>query len=296
MSKETDQLASDYTAASVQLAGQTTQVEAGFFQLNDEIDFEEFYPNGIIEFIKGDAVKQISESASILPDSLQPPIVMTDVLIDRINEIFDIDFLDLSSIDKTLLSSEISSIFDDISIPTEDTITAWVDNYSKFVAAASEEGVIIPSKFREIQLVTTDISLDSFLSRTNTRRLVIIGLNNLTYPFITSRFKVDGVLQATLVDAVGSTGDNNITFSSLLVETGVGEIKKGNEVLITNNAKNDSQLKQQKTVVSYIDEDNGFIRINDPLLFDLDSTISVKIHQFGKGQILSPGELIKIPK
>ena len=296
MSKETDQLASDYTAASLELAEQTTQVEAGFYQLNDEIDFEEFYPNGVIEFIKGDGVKKISDAAGIIPDSLQPPIVITDALIDRINEIFDIDFLDLSSIDKTLLSTEISSIFDDIPIPTADSITAWVDNYSKFIAAALEEGVIIPSKFREIQLVTTDISLDSFLSRTDTRRLVIIGLNKLAYPFITPRFKVLGALQATLVGAVGSTDDELISFTSLTKETGVGEIKKGNEILITNNALNDSQLNQQKTILDYVSEDTNIIRISDPLLFDLDSTFSVKIHQFSKDQILSPGELIKIPK
>ena len=296
MSTETDKLASDYTAASLELAAQTTQVEDGFYQLNNDIDFEEFYPNGIIEFIKSDGVKQIADSANILPDSLQPPIVITDTLINRIGEIFDIDFLDLSSIDKTLLSNEISGIFDDIPIPTADSITTWVDNYSKFIAAALEEGVIIPSKFREIPLVSTDISLDSFLSRTNTRRLVIIGLNNLAYPSITSRFKVVGVLQATLVDAVGLTDDELISFTSLTKETGVGEIKKGNEVLITNNAKNDEQLKQQKTVLDYVSEDTNIIRISAPLLFDLDDTFSVKIHQFSKDQILSPGELIKIPK
>ncbi len=296
MSTETDKLASDYTAASLELAAQTTQVESGFYQLNDEIDFEEFYPNGIIEFIKGDGIKQIADAANIIPDSLEPPIVITDTAIDRINEIFDIDFLDLSSIDKTLLSNEMSDFFGDIPIPTEDSITAWVDSYSKLVAAALEEGVVIPSKFREIPLVSTDISLDSFLRRTNTRKLVIIGLNNLAYPHITPRFKVVGVLEATLVDAVGVTDDELISFTSLTKETSIDEIKKGSAILITNNAVNDSQLKQQKTTLDYISEDTNIIRISDPLLFDLDSTFSVQIHQFSKDQILSPGENIKIPK
>ena len=296
MSTETDQLASDYTAVSVELAEQTTQIGDGFYQLNDDIDFEEFYPNGIIEFIKTDGVKQISDSAGITTDSLQPPIVISDEIIDRVNEIFDVDFLDLSSIDKTLLSSEINDIIDSIPIPTQDQITEFLDSYSKFVAAAAEENVIIPSKFREVQLASTDISLDSFIKRTNTRKTVIIGLNNLTYPFITARFKVAGVLQATLVDATGSTGDELINYTALLKESGVEEIKKGNEIIITNSAKNLSDLKQQKTILDYISEDTNTIRINNALLFDLDSTFEVKIHQFSKDQILSPGELIKIPK
>ncbi|MCK5608171.1 hypothetical protein KAR91_40190, partial [Candidatus Pacearchaeota archaeon] len=249
MSTETDQLASDYTAVSVELAEQTTQIGDGFYQLNDDIDFEEFYPNGIIEFIKTDGVKQISDSAGITTDSLQPPIVISDEIIDRVNEIFDVDFLDLSSIDKTLLSSEINDIIDSIPIPTQDQITEFLDSYSKFVAAAAEENVIIPSKFREVQLASTDISLDSFIKRTNTRKTVIIGLNNLTYPFITARFKVAGVLQATLVDATGSTGDELINYTALLKESGVEEIKKGNEIIITNSAKNLSDLKQQKTIL-----------------------------------------------
>ena len=56
MSKEADQLASDYTRASLELATQTTQIGDGFYQLNNEIDFEELYPNGVIEFIKTESV------------------------------------------------------------------------------------------------------------------------------------------------------------------------------------------------------------------------------------------------
>ena len=296
MSTETDKLASDYTVASVELAEQTTQIGDGFYQLNDDIDFEVFYPNGIIEFIKTDGIKQIADVAGITTDSLLPPITISDDLIDRINQIYEIDFLELSSIDKTLLSTEINDIIDEFSIPTQDQITEYLDNYSKFVAAATEENIIIPAKFREVQLASTDISLDSFIKRTNTRKTVIIGLNNLAYPFITARFKVAGVLQATLIDATGSVTDEIINFTGLLKESGVDEIKKGNEVIITNNAKEKSELKEQKTILNYISEDTNTIRINDPLPFDLNANFTVKIHQFSKAQILSPGEFIRIPK
>ena len=296
MSTETDKLASDYTVASVELAEQTTQIGDGFYQLNDDIDFEVFYPNGIIEFIKTESVKKIADAAGITTDSLLPPITISDDLIDRINEIYEIDFLELSSIDKTLLSTEIDDIINEFSIPTQDQIVEYLDNYSKFAASATEENIIIPFKFREVQLASTDISLDSFIKRTNTRKTVIIGLNNLAYPFITERFKVAGVLQATLINATGSVTDEIINFTGLLKESGVDEIKKGNEVIITNNAKDKSELKEQKTILNYISEDTNTIRINDPLVFDLDSTFTVKIHQFSKAQILSPGEFIKVPK
>jgi hypothetical protein len=296
MSKETDQLASDYTAASVELAQQTTQMGAGFYQLNNDIDFEEFYPNGVIEFIKTDDVKRIADIADIQTDSLAPLVLLTDEQIDRFNEIAEIDFLSLTSIEKTLLSNEMIDLFDSVSVPDADQFTTFINDYSKFVAAAAEENIIIPSKFRTIQVASTDISLDSFLSRTNTIKTVIIGLNNLAYPHITARFKLVGVLQGTLVDATGSTGDENINYTSIIKETGVDEIKKGNEVIITNNAKDMSLLKQQKTILDYISEDSNLIRINDPLLFDLDSTFTVKIHKFSKAKILSPGESIKIPK
>jgi hypothetical protein len=295
MTKETDELASDYTEASLILAEQTTQVGSGLYQLNDKIDYEENYPNGVIEFLKTDEVKQIADLAGVIPESIQPPIVITDALIDRVNEIFEVDILNLSSVEKTLLSSEIQNIINDIPIPTQDIITTWAENYSKFVAAAAEGSIIIPSKFRTVQIASTDISLDAFIKRTNTRKVVIIGLNKLSYPHITRRFKVPGVLQATLVSATGLTSDDNILFTSLSKEIGAGEVKKGNSVIITNNAQSTDQLKQQKTILDYVDEDSGFIRISNPLPFDLDDTFDVKIHQFSKDQILAHPEFIKIP-
>lgn len=296
MSKETDQLASDYTDASVELAMQTTQVGDGFYQLNDEIDFSEHYPNGIIEFVKTEGLKAIADSAGISADSLVPPTLMTDETIDRFTEIAKIDFLSLSSIDKTLLSSEIKELFAGIQIGSIDQVTEFLDNFSKAAAAAIEENVIIPSKFREIEVASTDISLDSFIRRTNTRKTIIIGLNNLVYPYLSARFKVPGVLQGTLNSPTGTEGSEVINFTTITKEIGVGNIKKGDEILITNSAQKTSELKQLKTIMDYIDEDNGIIRINNALPFDLDAEFTVKIHQFRKGQILSPGEIIKIPK
>lgn len=296
MSKETDQLASDYTDASVELAMQTTQVGDGFYQLNDKIDFSEFYPNGVIEFVKTDDVKKIADSAGVDTDSLLPPTLMSDETIDRFTEIAKIDFLNLSSIDKTLLSSEIKELYAGIQIASVDEVTAFLDNFSKFATAAAEENVIIPSKFREIEVASTDTSLNSFLNRTGTRRTDIVGLNNLIYPYLSERFKVPGVLQGTVTDPVGDEGSLLINFSTITKEIGVSKLKKGDEILITNSAQNTPELKQLKTIMEYFSEDDGIIRINDALLFDLDSEFTVKIHQFRKGQILSPGETIKIPK
>lgn len=296
MSKETDKLASDYTKAALQLAEHTTQMGGGFYQLNNNINFEDLYPNGVVEFIETGDVKDIADKAGVPTSDLLPPITLSDEAINRINEIFELDFLVLDDQTKTSLSREISNLINDISIPTADELLLKLEGYSKFVTQATEEAIIVPSNFRFIQIASTDISLDAFVNRTNTRKTDIIGLNNLVYPYITARYKVPGVLQASLTDSVGITGEKNINYTSLAKISGSGDIKAGNQVLITNNAKNTDDLKQMKSNLDYISEDSNLIRIATPLLFNVDGSFEVSIHLFSTDRILSPGESIKIPK
>ena len=191
---------------------------------------------------------------------------------------------------------DVEDIINDIEIPTADQLTLFIDSYTKFVAAAQAENISFPTNFREIDLVSTDTSIDSFLARTGIRKLVAIRINNLVYPFITERFHVPSQLQGTLVDATGSEGEKTITFSDINKNTGVTEISAGSRILITNNAKQRKDLLQQKILIEWYSEDVNLIHLGVPLLFDLDSTHVVQIYQYTIDEVLSPGETIKIPK
>jgi len=158
------------------------------------------------------------------------------------------------------------------------------------------ENAPFPTNFREIQLVSTDTSIDSFLARTGIRKLVLIKSNNLVYPFITERLRVPSQLQAAVNEATGSEGDTTISFLTLSKEIGVTSIKVGSILLISNNAKELEDLVQQKVSIDYISETDQIIRLASGLLFDLDSTHVIEIYQYTKDQVLSPGDLIKIPQ
>jgi hypothetical protein len=294
---EIELLGSDYVGAQRRLSEQVTQLGGGFYQLARESDFEDRYPNEIDEFLTTDSVKKLASEAGINPLTLKPPFDIPDETVNEINDILDsADPLTLNDAELTKLRSDVDNVLDGITVPTVDELTNWAAAFKQFVTVASEQNVSFPTNTREIELVSTDISLDSFLDRTGVRKLVIIRINKLVYPFITSRLHVPSDLQGTLVDATGSKDDNNIYFSDVNKEPGVSEIKAGSIVLISNNAKEISQLEQQKIDVEFYSEESMNVRLKDPLLFDLSTEHVVQLYQYTADKVLSPGDLIKIPK
>lgn len=297
MADETEALGSDWTEATNQLSQHTTQIGGGFYQLIKDSDYEDRYPNAINDFVETEGFKKIAAKAEVTTNELKPPLSISDDVINDIQNIFDsADPLNMTDEELTSLRADVSTIINGLSLPTIETINSFISAYTKFVAAASTENAPFPTNFREIQLVSTDTSIDSFLARTGIRKLVAIQSNNLVYPFITERFRVPSQLQATVTGATGSEGETTIPYLTLNKEIGVTSIKVGSILLITNNAKELEDLIQQKVSIDYISETDQIIRLSSGLLFDLDSTFVVEIYQYTKDQVLSPGDLIKIPQ
>lgn len=294
---EKELLGSDLIEAQIALAEQTTQIGGGFYQLAQETDWEDRYPNAIDEFLKTDGVKKIAETAEVEPSLLKPPFEISD---DTINEIDDIlnsaDPLTMTDAQFVSLRSDVSTIINDIDIPTSDELILFVDTTKKFVSAALSENISIPTNTREITLVSTDTSLDAFIARTNIRKLIAIRINKLVYPFITERYKIPSQLQATLSGVTGALESQTIYYTGITKEVGVTALLAGSRILITNNAKDLEKLEQQKVVVEWISEDSQTIQVVDPLLFELDDEYVVQIYQYTADEVLSPGDLIKIPK
>ncbi len=298
MADETERelLAGTIIEAETQLAFQTTQRAAGFYELARQTDFESQYPNALNEFVQTESVTEIAEKAGVTPNELKPPFSFSDDAIARINEVFAADPLTMSDADLTQLRSSVQTIINGVTIPTVDELQDFFVKYKSFVAVASRENTPFPTNFREIQLVSTDTDIDSFLARTGIRKLVAIDSNNLAYPFITERYQIPSQLQATVLGTIGLEGDDTITYTSIEKNIGVVEIGPGSKLLITNNTKNINDLLQQKILIDWISEESQTIRLASPLLFDLNDSFLIRIYQYTAYQILSPGDSIKIPK
>lgn len=297
MADETEELGSDWTEATNQLSQNTTQIGGGFYQLIKDSPYEDRYPNAINDFVETEGFKKIATKAGVTTDELKPPLSISDDVINDIQNIFSsADPLNMSDAELTALRSDVNKIINGLSIPTIDQINTFINAYTKFVSVALSENAPFPVNFREIQLVSTDTSIDSFLARTGIRKLVAIQSNNLVYPFITERLRVPSQLQATVNETTGSKDDTTISFTTLSKEIGITSIKVGSILLISNNAKDIKDLIQQKISIDYISETDKIIRLNSGLLFDLDSTFVVEIYQYTKDQVLSPGDFIKIPQ
>jgi len=297
MADEIEALGSDYTEASNQLSQHTTQIGGGFYQLIKDSDYRERYPNAINDFVETEGFRKIAAKAEVTTDELKPPLSISDDVINNIQEIFDsADPLNMSEDELTALRADVDTIINGLSIPTIEQINEFTNAYTKFVAAALTENAPFPTNFREIQLVSTDTSIDSFLARTGIRKLVAIKSNNLVYPFITERLRVPSQLQATVTGSEGVKDEITVSYLSLSKEIGITSIKAGSILLISNNSKEFKNIIQQKISIDYISETDQIIRLNSGLLFDLDSTFVVEIYQYTKNQVLSPGDLIKIPQ
>jgi hypothetical protein len=294
---EEELLGSEYISAKNQLFQQANQMGGGFYQLARETDFEERYPNAIDDFLKSESVAEIADKAGVGTDALKPPIDISDETISQINSILDsADPLNMTDDQLETVRSDVDDIVGNTSVPTADELTAFINAYSQFVSNASAENISFPTNTREITLVSTDTTLDNFIARTGVRKLVIIRINNLVYPFITNRFKVPSDKQADLTGVMCNEGKYSIEYTAISKVVGSTTIKPGSIILITNNAKKLENLEQQKTRLEWISEESKTIQLKDPLLFDIDTSHVVQIYQYTDNQILAPGEMIKIPQ
>jgi hypothetical protein len=294
---EEELLGSEYISAKNQLFQQANQMGGGFYQLARETDFEERYPNAIDDFLKSESVAEIADKAGVGIDALKPPIDISDETISQIDTILNsADPLNMTDDQLETVRSDVDDIVGNTSVPTADELTAFINAYSQFVSNASAENISFPTNTREITLVSTDTTLDNFIARTGVRKLIIIRINNLVYPFITNRYKVPSDKQADLTGIMCSEGEYSIDYTAISKVDGSTTIKPGSIILITNNAKKLENLEQQKTGLEWISEESKTIQLKDPLLFDIDSDHVVQIYQYTDNQILAPGEMIKIPQ
>lgn len=294
---EEELLGSEYISAKNQLFQQANQMGGGFYQLARETDFEERYPNAIDDFLKSESVAEIADKAGVGIDALKPPIDISDETISQIDNILNsADPLNMTDDQLETVRSNVNDIVDNVSVGTPDQVIAFANAYSQFVSNASVENISFPTNTREITLVSTDTTLDNFIARTGVRKLVIIRINNLVYPFITNRFKVPSDKQADLTGVTCGQGEYSIEYTAITKVVGSTTIKPGSILLITNNAKKLENLEQQKTRIEWISEASKTIQLKDPLLFDIDSNHVVQIYQYTDNQILAPGEMIKIPQ
>jgi len=290
-------LGSEFVDTVNKLNQQTIQMGSGFYQLARSTNFEEKYPNAIDDFLQSDAVKTIASDAGISAAGLKPPIDIPDETITRIdNFLASADPLTMSDTDLAKLQSDIKDIINDITIPTTDELLAFINNFTKFVSAASIEDVSFSANTREIRLVSTDTSLDNFIARVGVGKLTIIAINKLLYPYITERFHIPSILQATVIGSSSLAGESSIIYTGITKQVGATGVKAGGKILITNNARDLNNLEQQKTEILWISEDLKTIQLKDALLFDISPNHVVQIYQYIDGYVLSPGEFIKIPK
>lgn len=294
---EKELLGCDYVGSLNRLSQQTTQMAGGFYQLTKNLDYENRHPNEIDDFVKSAAVKSVAKKAGIDPNDLKPPLDIPEDVILRITEIVaSVDPLSLNDGDLEELRTTVNDLLSQITIPNALEMVTFINAVSQFMANVEEEKISFPTKYREIPLVSTDTSLDSFIRRTGTGKLVIIAMNRLVYPYITERYHIPSQLQGTVIGGTGTKGSTAITFTDITKNIGVLDIRPGSKILITNRAKHEKDLKQQKALIDWYTDATKTIRLKSTLLFEIDSSFVIQIYQYTPDNVLSPGDTIKIPK
>jgi len=126
MADEIEALGSDFVEASSQLSQHTTQIGGGFYQLIKDSGYEDRFPNAINDFVETEGFKKIAAKAGVTTDELKPPLSISDDVINDIQNIFDsADPLNMSDEELTALRADVSTIINDLSIPTIETINAF---------------------------------------------------------------------------------------------------------------------------------------------------------------------------
>lgn len=296
MAEESTLLGEEIPIAAKSLVKNLEQMEGGFFRLNRSTGFEEVNPLSQDAIEKNPELDTFQEKTGVSKSDLFLPFGLTQSIVTEIQDLLAIgDPLNMSETELESYQSRTNAIVGQISIPTADQITDFINAFNSLVNHTKDETDAIPVQTKDIQILSTDINLDSFIRRTGFRKAMIIELNKLQFPYIAKRLSIPSQEQADVITPVGVQGEKNITFASLFHYENSGIPEVGSKVLITNNARFDADLNQQKSSIDWIDEAVLEFRMEDALLFNVDSTYVVEIFQDTVYQVLEVGKTIKVP-
>jgi len=289
-------LGSDYTGAIQSVIKNTEQMEGGFFRLNQSTGFENTNPLDRERVEKNPELDKFQADTGVQKEDLFLPFGISQSVVEEIQALLVIgDPLDMSETELASMKSRVNSVVSSITIPTVDELKKFLNAYASLVNYATGEDDSTPVQTKEIQILSTDINLDSFMRRTGFKKAMIIELNKLQHPYIAVRLQIPSQKQATLTGHSGTLGGYNLTYTSLTYEENSGTVSVGSKVLITNNARFDKDVVQQKISVDWIDPTTKELKLSDAMLFNVDSSYSVEIFQDTVYQVLEVGKTIKVP-
>lgn len=296
MSDEKTLLGSEYTRAVQSVIENGEQLESAFYRLNRVTGFEETNPSEKDRIEKNPELDKFQDDTGIPKADLFLEFGLSQSVIDEIQALLSIgDTLNMSESELSSMQSRTNAVISSISIPTAEDIDKHLSAYTALVNYATGGDDTLPANTQEIIILSTDVNLDSFIKRTGFKKAMIIELNKLQFPYIAKRLEIPSQKQATMVGPSGTQGEHNLQFTSLISEEGVSIPQIGSKVLITNNARFDDDVVQQKFSIDFIDVAIGELKLSDALLFNVDSTYSVEIFQDTVYEILEVGKTIKIP-
>jgi len=289
-------LGADFTATIQSLTKNIEQMEAGFFRLNQSTGFEETNPLDRDSVEKNPELDTFQKETGIAKANLFLPFGINEDIVEEIQALLAIgDPLNMSEDELASLQSRSTAVANSISVPTADELTDFLNAYAALISSATGEDESIPVQIQEIIILSTDINLDSFIARTGFKKAMIIELNRLQFPYISYRLQIPSQKQATLTGHTGTVAGFNLSFTTIAYEINAGTAEVGSQVLISNNARFDEDVVQQKSTIDWIDVTAKELKLKDALLFDVDSTYSVEIFQGTVYQVLEVGKTIKVP-
>ena len=296
MSEEKTLLGPEYTTAIQNVIKNGEQMEGAFYRLNRNTGFEETNPLDQDRIEKNPELDKFQENTGTQKSDLFLSFGLSQSVVEEIQALLSIgDTIEMSESELSSMQSRANAVISSILVPTADDINKFLNAYTALVNYATGDDDTIPANTQEIRILSTDVNLDAFIRRTGFKKAMIIDLNKLQFPYISKRLEIPSQKQSTLLGYTASTGDYNIKYTSETNEENAGTVEVGSQVLITNNARFDDDLSQQKSFIDWIDLTTKELKLRDALLFNLDSSYSVEIFQDTVYQILEVGKTIKIP-
>lgn len=296
MSSEKTLLASEYTSAIQNVIKNGEQLEGAFYRLNRNTGFESTNPLDQDDIEKNPELDKFQEDTGVPKADLFLDFGLSQEIVEEIQALLSIgDTLNMSEAELSSMQSRANSVISSISIPTAEDVDNFLSAYTALVNYATGEDDTIPAQTQDIRILSTDVNLDAFVRRTGFKKAMIIELNKLQFPYIAKRLEIPSQKQGDIIDPIGTQGEFNLTFSSISYLENAGTAAVGSKVLISNNARFDKDLIQQKFVIDVVDETLKELKLNETLLFNVDSTYSVEIFQDTVYQVLEVGATIKIP-
>lgn len=289
-------LGSEYTSAVKNVIENVEQMEGAFVRFNSNTGFEDTNPLDQDRVEKNEELDKFQADTGVPKADLFMPFGLTQPIVEEIQALLSIgDPLNMSESELASIQSRANAVVTSINVPTADDIQKFLAAYTALSNYADGEDNTIPFQTQDMRILSTDVNLDSFIRRTGYKKAMIIELNKLQFPYIAERIEIPSQKQGDLVDPIGVQGEFNLTFSSISYLENAGTADVGSKILISNNARFDKDLIQQKFTIDFIDETLQELKLSDALLFDVDSTYSVEVFQDTVYQILEVGKTIKVP-